>query len=129
MSIFDVNVIGRIREFVPLDDISIRVLHLNHPMQPAKDECIFTIPIGTTLGKIKQKLVDAKFKRLGWLDDEMLLWEKMRPCVELTDNGDFEDDTTLHLNLVNKHYSKEESEEEVSEEEVSEEESEEDCSS
>jgi len=42
-----------------------------------------------------KKLLDAKFKRLGRLDDEMLLWEKMRPCVEFTDSDDFEDDTTL----------------------------------
>ena len=36
----------------------------------------------------------------------------MRPCVELTDNDDFEDGTTLHVNLLNKHYFKEESDEE-----------------
>ena len=118
MSMFDVNVIDRIWEFGPLDDISIRVLHLNHPMQVEVDEYRFIAPIGTGLGEIKQKLLDAKFRRLGWLDDEMLFWEKMRPCVELTDNDDFEDDTTLRLNLVNKHYFREESEEgEESEEE------------
>ena len=44
MSIFDVNVIGRVWEFEPLDDISIRVLHLNHPMQLEEDEHIFTVP-------------------------------------------------------------------------------------
>ena len=41
----------------------------------------------------------------------------MRPCVELTDNDDFEDDTTLHVNLVNKHYCREESQEEEESEE------------
>ena len=41
----------------------------------------------------------------------------MRPCVELTDNDDFEDDPTLHLNRVNKHYFREGSEQEEEEEE------------
>ena len=51
------------------------------------------------------------------MHDELLIWERTRPCVELTDNVDFEDDTTLHVNLVNKHYFKEESEEEEEREE------------
>ena len=50
MSIFAVRDIGRIWEFGPLDDISIMVLHLNHPMKLEEDEYIFTVPIGTTLG-------------------------------------------------------------------------------
>ena len=62
MNIFDVNVIGRIWEFGPLDDISIRALHLNHPMQVEEGEYRLTVPIGTTLGKIKQKLLGAKFR-------------------------------------------------------------------
>ena len=53
LSIFDVIEIDRIWEFGPLDDISIRVLHLNHPMQLEEDEYIFTVPTGTTLGEIK----------------------------------------------------------------------------
>ena len=88
MSIFDVNVIDRIWQFGPLDDIRIMVLHLNHPMQLEEDEYIFTVPIGTTLGEIKQKLLDATFRRLGWLHDDLLFWENMRPCVELTNNDD-----------------------------------------
>ena len=99
-----------------LDDISIRVLHRNHPMQLEEDECMFTVPIGTTLGEIKRKALDVKFREFGWLANEMLLWESMCSCVELTDNDDFEDDTTLHLNLMHKHYCKEESEEEREEE-------------
>ena len=49
MNIFDVNVIDRIWEFGPLDDTSISVPHLNHPMQLEEDEYIFTVPIRTTL--------------------------------------------------------------------------------
>ena len=62
------------------------------------------------------------------MHDELLLWEKMRPCVELRDNDEFEDDTTLHLNLVDKHYFGEDNGEEMSEEECEEEESEEEDS-
>jgi len=128
MSVFDVNVIDRIWEFGPLDDISIRVLHRNHPMQLEEDEYIFTVPIGTTLKEMKQKLLDVKFREFGWLDDELFLWQKTRPCVELTDDDDFEEDTTLNLNLLNKHYFREDSDEEMSEEESEEEESEEEDS-
>ena len=94
MSIFDVNVIDRIWEFGPLGDVSNRVLRLNHPMQLEQDEYTSAVPRGTTLGEIKQKILEAKFKRFGWLHDEVFLWEKMRPCVELTDDDDCEDDTT-----------------------------------
>ena len=121
MSILEVNVIYRIWEFGPLDDISIRVLHRNHPMQLEEGEYIFTVRIGTTLKEVKQKLFDVKLREFRWLDDELMLWEKMRPCVELTDKDDFEDDTTLYLNLVNKHYCREESEEDRVEEESAEE--------
>ena len=61
MSIFYVNVIDRIWEFGPLDEIRITVLHLNHPMQ--LEEYVFTVPKGTTLEEITQKLVDAKFRK------------------------------------------------------------------
>jgi hypothetical protein len=81
MSIFDVNMVDKIWEFVPFDDISIRVLHLNHPMQLEEDEYRFTVPIGTTLGDVKQKVLDAKFRRVGWVHDELFSWERMRPLV------------------------------------------------
>ena len=62
--------------------------------------------------------MDAKFREFGWLHDELLLWEKMCPTVEYNDLDDFEDDTTLCLKLVNKHYFREESDEEVSEDDM-----------
>ena len=46
-----------------------------------------------------------------------MLWEKAHQHIELSDIDDCEDDTTLCLRLVNKHYSREQSDEEVSEEE------------
>ena len=45
----------------------------------------------------------------------------MCPCVEYNDSSEFEDDTTLCLRLINKHYFREESDQEVSEEEEEEE--------
>ena len=80
MSIFDVHVIDRIWEFGPLDDITIRVLHRNHAMQLEEDEYIFTVPVGTTLGEIKEKLLDAEFRKFGWLHDELMLCEK---CIHV----------------------------------------------
>ena len=44
-----------------------------------------------------------------------MLWEKMCPCVEYNDNDDFEDDTTLCLNLVNKQEVSDEEDEEEEE--------------
>ena len=52
MNIFDVCVVYKIWELVPLDDITIRVLHMNHAMSLEEDEYIFTVPVGTTLGEI-----------------------------------------------------------------------------
>ena len=50
MNIFDVNVVDKIWELVPLDDINTRALRRNHTTQLEEDEYIFTVPIGTTLG-------------------------------------------------------------------------------
>ena len=72
-NIFDVSVVYKIWEFVPLDDITVRILHRNHAMKLEEDECILTVPVGTTLGEIKQKRLDAEFRKFGWLHDELLL--------------------------------------------------------
>ena len=76
MNLLDVSAVCKIWEFVPLDDINIRVMHMNHAMSLEEDEYIFTVPVGTTLGEIKEKLLDAKFRESTWLHDELLLWEK-----------------------------------------------------
>ena len=70
------KVVRKIWEFAPLDDITIRVMHLNHAMTLEEDEYNFTVPVGTTLGKIEQKLLDAKFRKFGRLHDELMLWDK-----------------------------------------------------
>ena len=46
------------------------------------------------MGEIKHKILDAKFRKFGWLRDELLLWERMCPRVVLFDNDDLEGDTT-----------------------------------
>ena len=116
----------KIWEFVPLGDITIRVVHVNHAMVLEEDEYILTVPVRTTLGERKQKLLDAEFRKFGWLHDELMLWERAHQHIELDDLDDLEDETTLCLNLVNKHYFQEKSEEVVSEEEEEEESEEED---
>ena len=65
MNIFDVSVVCKIWGFVPVDGITIKVMHMNHAMSLEEDEYIFTVPVGTTLGEIKQKLLDTKFKKFG----------------------------------------------------------------
>ena len=53
-----------------------------------------------TVAEIKEKLLDAEFRKLSWLDDEMVMWQECSPNVMLTNSYDFEDDTVLWLNLV-----------------------------
>ena len=65
---------------------------------------MFAVPVGTTLSEIQEKLLDAKFKEFRWLHDELLLWEEAHQHIELEDLDVFEDDTTLCLKLINKHY-------------------------
>ena len=124
MNVFDVIVVYKIWEFVPLDDITIRVAHMNHAMSLQEDEYIFTVPVGTTLGEIEQRLLDTKFNEFGWLHDELILWVKTHQHIEFDDLDNCEDGTTLCLKLFNRHYFREESDEEVSEEEEEDEESE-----
>ena len=88
---------------------------MNHAMSLEEDEYIFTVPVWTTLGLIKEKLLETKFRKFGWLQDELLLWERAHTYIELDDLDDFDEDTTLGLTLVNKHEVSEEEEEEESE--------------
>ena len=118
MNIFDVDVVREIWEFAPLDDITIRVLHRNHAMQREEDEYILMVPIGTMLGEIKEKLLDTEFRNFGLLHDELMLWERARKHIELSDNDDFEDATTLCLLLVNKQEVSDEEEESGDETEI-----------
>ena len=41
MNIFDVHVVDKIWDFVPLDDISIRVMHRSHDVQLEEGEYIY----------------------------------------------------------------------------------------
>ena len=52
--------------------------------------------------------MDTELRQFGWLYDELMLWEPAHQHVELSDNDDFEDDTTLCLNLINNPVSEEE---------------------
>ena len=87
-------------ERVPLEDIAVKVLHQSHACQLEPDEYCFEVPMGTTVGELKERLLDAEFRKLGWNADEMVMWERCRPNVILTDNDDFEDGATLILSLL-----------------------------
>ena len=41
MNVFDANVVQNIWEFIPIPDITIKVLHQNHPMQLEPDRYVF----------------------------------------------------------------------------------------
>ena len=94
MNVFDANVAHNIWEFIPL--ITIRVLFDNHPMAPDYDVYIYAVRTGTTVAEIKKKLLDARFRKFGWLPDEMTLrWG----FTYLNELFELEDDATLMLNL------------------------------
>ena len=96
MNVFDANVVKNIREFIPLPEITIRVLHENHPLALDVYVYIYVVPTGTTVAEIKKKLLDAKFRKFGWLPDEMTLrWG----FTYLNDLFELDDDAILKLNL------------------------------
>ena len=75
------------------------VFHGGHACEFDPDVYCFEVLVGTTVAAIKGKLLDGRLRNSGWLADEMVMWEDCRPNVALTNNDDFEDDTTLWWNL------------------------------
>ena len=63
-------------------------------------EYCFEVPAGTTVAGINDTLLDAEFRKFRWLPDAMVLREECRLNVMLTNKDDFDDDTTLWLDLV-----------------------------
>ena len=100
MNIFNVNVVHNIWEHIPLEDISIKVLHQTHACQLEPDEYCFEVPIGTTVRELKERLLDVEFRKFEWLPDEMVIQERCNQHVIRMDSDDFEEGTTLCLNLV-----------------------------
>ena len=99
MNVFDANVVQNIREFIPLPEITIRVLHENHPMALDVYVYIYVVRTGTTVAEIKEKLLDARFRKYGWLPDEMQLMLGYSNLYELCDDDELEYDETLKLKL------------------------------
>ena len=101
MPVLPVELIDRIFYMGPLDQIQITIILDQHfCLKP--DEYIHNVPIGTTLGEIKEMLLKDRFEAKGWEYDELWLWDKANPFVELWESDEFEDDTTLILRLVQK---------------------------
>ena len=102
MHVLPLDVIDRIFDMGPLDQITITIIHDQHFCALKPDEYIYKVPIGTTLGEIKEMLLKDGFEAKGWNYDELWLWWNINPFVELWDSDDFEEDTTLTLNLMQK---------------------------
>ena len=101
MHVLPIDVIDRIFDMGPLDQFQITIIHDQHfCLKP--DEYIYKVPIGTTLGEIKEMLLKDRFEAKGWNYDELLIWDDGNPFIELWESDEFEDDTTLILRLVQK---------------------------
>ena len=102
MHVLPLDVIDRIFDMGPLDQITITIIHDQHfcALKPA--EYIYKVPIGATLGEIKAMVLKDRFEMKGWEFDELWLWDKSNPFVELWDSDDFEADTTLIMKLIQK---------------------------
>ena len=101
MHVLPIDVIDRIFDMRPLDQITITIIHDQHfCLKP--DEYIYKVPIGTTLGEIKEMLLKDRFEAKGWEYDELLIWDDANPFVELWESDEFEGDATLILKLVQK---------------------------
>ena len=98
MHVLPIDVIDRIFDMGPLDQIQITIIHDQHfCLKP--DEYIYKVPIGTTLGEIKEMLLKDGFEAKGWNYDELLIWGNGNLFAELWDSDEFEDDATLILKL------------------------------
>ena len=96
-----VDLIDRIFDMRPLDQIQITIIHdQDFCLKP--DEYTYPVPIGTTLGQIKEMLLKDSFEMKGWDYNELWLWEKSNPFVDPWDTDEYEADTTLILMLVPK---------------------------
>ena len=101
MHVLPIDVIDRIFDMRPLDQITITIIHDQHfCLNP--DEYTYKVPIGVTVGEIKEMFLKDSFEAKGWNYDELWLWWNINPFVELWDSDDFEEDTTLTLNLMQK---------------------------
>ena len=100
MHVLPLDVIDRIFDMGPLDQITITIIHDQHFCALKPDEYIYKVPIGTTLGEIKEMLLKDRFEAKGWEYDELWLWDKANPFVELWESDEFEGDATLILKLT-----------------------------
>ena len=116
-NIFDLNVVRRIQEFKPLDDITIRVRwHYNTDDPEDYFQFVFVVPVGTTVGEIKDKLLDAEFAKGWWCYDELELYEQFDPDTDINDDDAFSSNNTV-LTLILNIRSDEEDEEDEEEDE------------
>ena len=76
---FNADVVSKVWGMVPLQDITVKVMHLSRACQLESDEYYFGVPVGPTVAEIKGRLLDAEFRQFNWLADEMVMWEECCP--------------------------------------------------
>ena len=64
--VFDLGVVYKISQVFPLEEITIKVLHLNHACQLEPDENGLEAPNGTTVGGLKEQLLEVSL--FFWLE-------------------------------------------------------------
>ena len=51
LNLLNVDVLNKIKELVPIEDITVKVLHLSHACQLELDEYCFEVLVGTTVAR------------------------------------------------------------------------------
>ena len=93
------QVLDKIIDYLPPNDVHIKVYHDKHFCQLEPSEYTYILPYGTTIYELKQKLLYDEFEKYGWDSDELIITEHNAPCVILEDDYELEDDYILGLQL------------------------------
>ena len=96
------NVLDKVFEYLPPNDVHIKVCHEKHFCLLDPDEYTYILPYGATIYELKQKLLYDEFEKFGWESDELILFEKTCPCVDYDDDYELNDDYIFELQLTEK---------------------------
>ena len=94
------NVLDKVFEYLPPNDVHIKVYHEKHWCALEPSEYTYILPYGTTIYELKQKLLYADLEKYGWESDELNLFTC--PRVEYDDDYELNDDYVFELQLIEK---------------------------
>ena len=94
------NVLDKVFEYLPPNDVHVKVYHEKHWCALEPSEYIYSLPNGTTIYELKQKLLYDEFEKYGWEPDELILFEKTCPNVLYDDDYELNDDYIFELQLA-----------------------------